>query len=286
MFHEIRSILGASGFLSVVILVVSVGLSHAGEDPSGADSIAQVREVIANGVKLMWNRPVESPAIGPRIRIRLSRDGSLDGPPEIENPSDDPVFIVYAESARRAILRAAPFDLASQGQTYEQWKSVVLPFLSEAEQATAQQAPASAPESEDAPTDVNLLQNFTAIGMEVHVITFYKELEDGTPAVAMGACGVGANEGSFVLGVDFGQGPTWTQPETVDVRFGSYRRSHRMEFLREYLNVEGPSAKAAIAELVTSRGDLTFSGPRGLTLSFNLDDAGEELAGLKGLCKL
>ena len=286
MFHKNQSIFGASALLSVLILVILVGVSRAEENASDTDSLAQVQKVIANGVTRNWISPSKVPAVGPRIRIRLNRDGSLDGPPEIENPSDDPAFNAYADSARRAIYRAAPFDLAAQGSTYEQWKSVVLPFLSETETAAAQPAMTTTAAPADAPTDVNLLQNFKAIGMEVHALTFYKELEDGTPTLVLAACGVGANEGSYVFGVDFGQGPTWTEPETVHVTFGSYRKSHRMQVMREYLNVEGTAAKGTIAALVNSSGKLTFSGPRGLSLSFELDGATEELAGLKSLCKL
>ncbi|MGI2035816.1 hypothetical protein ACRQ1B_25895 [Rhizobium panacihumi] len=140
--------------------------------------------------------------------------------------------------------------------------------------------------AEEAPTSANLMPNFKANGMEIHSITLYKELADGTPVIAMAFCGVGSTEGSFALSVDFGQGMIWKAPEMVNVRFDTYEKAHIMQVMREYLGFEGPAAKATITQLVASKGELTFSGPRDLSVSFSLDGAGEELAGLKKLCKI
>lgn len=140
--------------------------------------------------------------------------------------------------------------------------------------------------AEETPTSANVVPNFKANGMEIHLVSLYKERSDGTPLLAMAFCGVGSTEGSFAFGVDFGQGMIWKKPEMVDVRFGTYEKSHRMQVMREYLAFEGPAAKAAIAELIASKGELTFSGPQNLSVSFDLDGAAKELAELKTLCKI
>lgn len=131
MIQQSRSVFdAAAGLLAVLAIVLSIGLARAEEDPLDAESIAQVQEIIATRVTLNWLRPDEESVVDPRIRISLNRDGSLDGAPEIENPSDDPAFKAFAVSALRAIYRAAPFDLAEHDNTYEQWKSVVMTFSS------------------------------------------------------------------------------------------------------------------------------------------------------------
>jgi hypothetical protein len=118
LVQKCRSIFEASvSLLAVLVVALLVDLSQAEADPSDADSITQLQKVIVAGVTRNWIAPSEAPAVCPRIRVRLNRDGSLDGSPEIENPSDDPAFKAYADSALRAIYRAAPFDLARHGET-------------------------------------------------------------------------------------------------------------------------------------------------------------------------
>jgi hypothetical protein len=173
---------------------------------------------------------------------------------------------------------------------------VRMPFRSEAETTEAQMAKAEGTKAASTPqadwtkeggeTSANIMPNYKANGNEIHGITLYRELKDGTPTLAMAFCGVGRTEGSFALGVDFGQGMTWKGPEEVEVRFGDYRQVHTMQVMREYLGFEGSTAKAAIKQLVASKGRLAFFGPRDLSISFDLDVAGEVMTELKRLCKI
>ncbi|MFK3781417.1 TonB family protein [Agrobacterium sp. NPDC089420] len=147
-------------------------------------------------------------------------------------------------------------------------------------------APKDSGSGQDAQTSANFLPEFKANGTTIHVLSLYKELPDGTPVIAMAFCGVGATEGRFALGVDFGQGMVWKRPEKVRVAFGAYERSQMMQVMREYLGFEGNEAKTAIAQLVRSGGQLTFSGPRSMSVSFDLDRAVTEMAKLRQYCKL
>ncbi len=260
------------------------GISNAQSNPADQENLRQAATVIQQSVTRMWVRvrPVQPPSVGPRIRINLNRDGTLNGVPEIENPSDDPQFAAYAESAIRAVLRAAPFDLAPYSDSYEQWKSVVLPFQG----ATQASAGTAATNRAEPKTTANFSPAYKANGNEIHSLTLYKELADGSPVLALAFCGAGDIEGSFALGVDFGQGSVWREPEKVNVAFGTYQKDHTMQVMREYLGFEGVEAKAVIADLVKASGQLTFSGPRGLSVSFDLDGAKAELAQLKQYCDI
>lgn len=85
--------------------------------------------VVRDAVMKNWSMAGEAPS-PPRVRIRfnLHRDGSLNGNPVVETVSDDPRFPVFAASARRAILKALPFDLSAYSESYEDWKEVVITF--------------------------------------------------------------------------------------------------------------------------------------------------------------
>jgi hypothetical protein len=269
--------------------------TKAGKIPD-RQSLAEVQNIILGAIARRWKRPDQSPLIGPRMRFDLDRDGALIGEPKVDNPSDDPLFKAYVASAREAIVRASPFKLSQHGATYEAWKTVRMPFMSEAETLEAEKAKAETARSgtkaeadwtkEGGETSANIMPNYKANGNEIHGLTLYRELKDGTPTLAMAFCGVGSTEGSFAFGVDFGKGMTWKGPEEVEVRFGDYRQVHTMQVMREYLGFEGPTAKAAIEQLVASKGRLAFFGPRNISVSFDLDGAGEVMSELKRLCKI
>ena len=71
------------------------------------------------------NRPV------PLIHLKLREDGSLDGLPEVTNPSSDPAAKALEESAIRAVAGCAvPFDfLPKQFKSfYSEWQGITLRF--------------------------------------------------------------------------------------------------------------------------------------------------------------
>lgn len=103
-------------------------------------------------------------------------------------------------------------------------------------------------------------------------------MTDGNPVLALAFCGAGDMEGTFALGVDFGKGMVWDQAEPVLGTFGRHRETHSTKVMRQYLGFEGDEARSAIAE--------SFSGPRGLSVSFDLAGAQGALAQLKKHCAI
>lgn len=271
-------------YVGVASLLHLPGLSDALAQTASAkeQSLRQAATVISRSVSAMWVRPSKAPAVAPRIRIKINRDGTLNGVPEIENPASDPAFVAYATSAIKAILRAAPFPMAAYADSYDQWKSVVLPFGTTAGTASG----GAAADRATRPTTANFSPSYKAGGNEINSLTLYRDGPDGTPTLALAFCGAGAMKGQFAFGVDFGQGMIWEQPETVEVTFGTHRATHRMQVMREYLGLDGDEARSALAELVRSNGELIFSGPRSLSVSFDLDSARTELEKLKQSCEI
>ena len=61
------------------------------------------------------------------IRMRLDRSGLIEGNPQIEATGGEPVARrAFAESANRAVLRCAPYELPAD--KYETWADVVVNF--------------------------------------------------------------------------------------------------------------------------------------------------------------
>lgn len=61
------------------------------------------------------------------IRIRLTPDKRLAGPPEIVSHGSSPRYRAAADAAMRAVLQAQPYDML-RPQTYEQWKDMIVTF--------------------------------------------------------------------------------------------------------------------------------------------------------------
>ena len=79
----------------------------------------------------LWNPP---PAISSTpdqyvvtIRIRLTRDHRLIGPPEVLNGGSGPLFEVTRDSAVRAVIQGQPYDMLS-ATTYDLWKEMDINF--------------------------------------------------------------------------------------------------------------------------------------------------------------
>lgn len=176
----------------------------------------------------MWTQPANAPAVTPRIRIKLNRDGTLNGVPEVDNPSDGPAFTAYAKSAIVAGLRAAPFDLAAYSSSYDQWKTVVHPF---ATGGTATAGSSGGVSTAGMTTTANLSRAYKTDGNAINSLTLYKPMTDGNPVLALAFCGAGDIKGSFALGVDFGKGMVWKQPEPVLVSFGRHGEKHTMKVM-------------------------------------------------------
>jgi outer membrane biosynthesis protein TonB len=107
--------------------------------PDPVQSAIQRRAVEAELTRLVrqqiipcWSIPagakdVRDMKIG--MRIRLNRDGSLIGRPElIKSARDDPFYRAVAESARRALQNPQCQPLNLPRQQYEIWKSITFNF--------------------------------------------------------------------------------------------------------------------------------------------------------------
>ncbi|MEM8986749.1 MAG: hypothetical protein AAGC95_08505 [Pseudomonadota bacterium] len=82
-----------------------------------------------------WTVPAGAPEpekLVVRVRVKLNRDGSLQGQPEVLdrgriNASGDPYLRLAAESAQRAVLRCAPYNLPAD--KYDGgWEEITMTF--------------------------------------------------------------------------------------------------------------------------------------------------------------
>jgi colicin import membrane protein len=78
----------------------------------------------------LWNPPIgnENPEeMIIRIRVRLSPDGRLAGPPMVLTSGRSIRFNTARDSAVRALFRGQPFDMLRK-ETYETWKDIEVTF--------------------------------------------------------------------------------------------------------------------------------------------------------------
>lgn len=78
----------------------------------------------------LWNPPAGArnpDELVVTVRIRLRRDGTLDGAPGLVKRSRTPVGDASADSALRAVFRGQPFDML-RPETYELWKDIEVTF--------------------------------------------------------------------------------------------------------------------------------------------------------------
>lgn len=101
--------------------------------PNGNAAHLSQSELEALRAKLisLWNPP---PAISSTpdqyvvtIRIRLTRDHRLIGPPEVLNGGSGPLFEATRDSAVRAVIQGQPYDMLS-ATTYDLWKEMDINF--------------------------------------------------------------------------------------------------------------------------------------------------------------
>ncbi|MDE2383774.1 MAG: cell envelope integrity protein TolA [Alphaproteobacteria bacterium] len=97
----------------------------AGNDAANTATIAAA--LIAR-VKECFNIPpaAREKNISVPIHFLLNADGSVNGQPEVQGESDDPVFQATARAAVSAIAECAPFQLPAD--QYDQWKDNLLDF--------------------------------------------------------------------------------------------------------------------------------------------------------------
>ena len=112
------------------------------EDQSTAEAKTQARltgllrqtitDAIKQKVERKWNVPAgvrDAGELVVTLRIRLQRDGSAKWVEIVDDGSGGANYRTMAESARRAVLAASPFDvLRRHGDSHDLWSDIVMTF--------------------------------------------------------------------------------------------------------------------------------------------------------------
>ncbi|MPZ56683.1 MAG: hypothetical protein GEU91_09355 [Rhizobiales bacterium] len=104
----------------------SLGLPSANSARLSQSEIDALRARLAQ----LWNPPIgaKSPEeLIVRVRVRLSRDGRLSGPPQVLTSGTSTLFQTARESAIRALFRGQPFNMLLP-EHYDQWKDIEITF--------------------------------------------------------------------------------------------------------------------------------------------------------------
>lgn len=93
-------------------------------------ALAEIARYLHGAVARCWNPPAEALSeAAVRIRLEFAHDGSLAADPVVLDPPGDAAAATLAESARRAVLRCAPYDgLTRHIALYPRWRQIVLNF--------------------------------------------------------------------------------------------------------------------------------------------------------------
>ena len=108
--------------------------------PAGAQTQARLtgplRQTITDAIKRKvernWSVPVgvrDAGELVVTLRIRLQQDGAAKRVEIVDDGSGGANYRTMAESARRAVLAASPFDLLTRhGDSYDRWRNIVMTF--------------------------------------------------------------------------------------------------------------------------------------------------------------
>lgn len=122
----VRSLLFRTMLLGFA-LVLAATRPVVAQDRAFADAVRYVHDKVT----ACWNVPPAAAPAGTivRIRLELDRDGGVTGEPIV---LDQPLALGIArlaESARRAVIRCAPYDgLKRYGALYPRWREIILNF--------------------------------------------------------------------------------------------------------------------------------------------------------------
>jgi hypothetical protein len=107
-------------------LILAVAEPVRAQDRALDDAIRYVHDKVTS----CWNVPTAAPAgTTVRVRLELDRDGGLVADPEVIDPPPKAGVALLAESARRAVVRCAPYDgLRRYGALYPRWREIILNF--------------------------------------------------------------------------------------------------------------------------------------------------------------
>jgi len=106
------------------------GQASAGAPTGQAARLTQSeRDVLAAQMRKCWNPPLAAlseAGLTVRVLVDLNRDGSVEGTPKILSAITSSVAETTARAAQRAVLRCAPYQLASE--KYEEWQQIDVTF--------------------------------------------------------------------------------------------------------------------------------------------------------------
>jgi outer membrane biosynthesis protein TonB len=86
-------------------------------------------DALQGQIERCWNPPlgaIDADSLTVRLKFVLTRDGRVEGRPEVINSSTSPFFRAAADSARRAVQRCQPYQMPAE--KYDTWRDVILNF--------------------------------------------------------------------------------------------------------------------------------------------------------------
>jgi hypothetical protein len=109
-----------------LVLVMSGPVAGYAQSATPVPMVSQ-QEVVAvqKHVQKFWNPPAVNNGWPVTIILKLNRDGTLDGPPEVVAKDPPPEFALWRDAAVKAVLFASPYTMLKP-ETYEGWKEIEL----------------------------------------------------------------------------------------------------------------------------------------------------------------
>lgn len=259
------------------VLAAAIALSIVG--PALAkETDPRISAAFAPQVAACWSMPSETSVVHPILKAELNRDGSVKAV-SVANHSEEPVFKVYAETARRAVLRCSPYDLSAFADKYEDWRELTLNF-----EANTDLGP---PKWQNKATGAtSLLPNFTSGGRVGNGLTQQATSWDGRDVMVMFMCVPEEKPDGFAIGVDFGVGRDQTKAQRVTMMYGETTDKRKYQRIVEYVGFEGKEAADHLRRMADAKGYLEFAGENGHSALFRFDDMKNEYRTFLDLCGL
>lgn len=93
-------------------------------------ALAEIARYLHGAVARCWSPPAEALSEEQvRIRLEFAHDGTLAAEPVVLDPPGGAAAAALAESARRAVIRCAPYDgLTRHVALYPRWRQIVVNF--------------------------------------------------------------------------------------------------------------------------------------------------------------
>ncbi|MCO4317652.1 hypothetical protein M8997_010690 [Phyllobacterium sp. 21LDTY02-6] len=100
------------------------------QKPSTGEKLSQSEmDALKGAIQKCWNVPAgaeDADGLLVTVKMRLTRSGEIEGTPEVSGSGSSPVQRAAVESARRAVLRCAPYSLPQE--KYDTWADVTVNF--------------------------------------------------------------------------------------------------------------------------------------------------------------